>query len=37
MKGFHTEELDKILGEPAPYNTVIHRDNLLIMYQGEAV
>lgn len=32
MKGFHTEELDKILGEPAPYNTVIHRDNLLIMY-----
>lgn len=32
IKGLHTEELANALGEPAPYNTVIHRDNLLMMY-----
>lgn len=32
IKGLHTEELESAFGEPAPYNTVIHRDNLLMMY-----
>lgn len=31
IKGRHTEELGKILGYEAPYDTIIHRDNLLIM------
>lgn len=31
MKGLRTEKLAEALGTEAPYDTVIHRDNLLIM------
>ncbi len=31
IKGHHTEELSEVLGYEAPYDTIIHRDNLLIM------
>lgn len=31
MKGLRTEKLAEVLGTEAPYDTVIHRDNLLIM------
>ena len=31
IKRLHTEELGKALGYEAPYDTVIHRDNLLVM------
>ncbi len=31
IKGHHTEELNEVLGYEAPYDTIIHRDNLLIM------
>lgn len=31
LKGLHTEELAEALGTPAPYDTVIHRDNLWVM------
>lgn len=32
IKGLHTTELIKKLGYPAPYDTVIHRDNLFVMH-----
>ena len=32
IKGVHTGELPNRLGYPAPYDTVIHRDNLFVMY-----
>ena len=32
IKGFHTEELSVNLGYAAPYDTVIHRDNLLVLH-----
>ncbi len=31
IKGLHTEKLTDALGGAAPYDTVIHRDNLLVM------
>lgn len=31
IKGVHTKDLSEILGYDAPYDTVIHRDNLLVM------
>ncbi len=31
IKGLHTEKLADALGGAAPYDTVIHRDNLLVM------
>lgn len=32
IKGLHTKEMENVLGAPPPYDTVIHRDNLLVMY-----
>lgn len=32
IKGLHTHEIENVLGTPPPYETVIHRDNLLVMY-----
>ena len=31
IKGLHSGEMAKALGGEAPYDTVIHRDNLLVM------
>ena len=31
IKGLHTKEMRNALGTPPPYDTVIHRDNLLVM------
>ena len=31
IKGCHSEKLESLLGYAPPYETVIHRDNLLIM------
>ena len=31
IKGLHTEQLKGALGAEPPYDTVIHRDNLLVM------
>ena len=31
IKGLHTEQLKEGLGMEPPYDTVIHRDNLLVM------
>lgn len=32
MKGLHTEEISRLFGYSIPYDTVIHRDNLLVMH-----
>ena len=31
IKGLHTKEMRNALGTPPQYDTVIHRDNLLVM------